>query len=292
MNEKKMKLVEAGVKLIAARGYHNTSIQEIASEAGVSKGAFYLYFQSKEEFIETAYRFFHTQITQRFARVKQENHAPKEILEKQLTILIDYIYQYKAFIIMHLRENISVGQHTDKLMRQMKMENFHWMRETIENIYADKVNELIVDTVIQFEGSINGYFKWIVVDNIHIERDKLSAFLVRRLDDIVHGMLTSKEEALTTIGRIPREYLTENQTLEQMISNSLIRLNEKIKTLDENPAKIKQLQEVVDAIEKEGNKVHPQPVVIQGLLAHFNRYPQLQDECEQLAHILRVELLH
>ncbi|UJL45954.1 TetR/AcrR family transcriptional regulator [Virgibacillus sp. NKC19-16] len=292
MNEKKMKLIEAGVRLVATQGYHNTSIQEIASEAGVSKGAFYLYFQSKEEFIETAYRFFHTEITQRFNRVKQENHSPREILEKQLTILIDYIYHYKEFIIMHLRENISVGQHTDKLMRQMKMENFHWLSESIQNIYADKVEELIVDAVIQFEGLINGYFKWIVIDNIHIERDKLSAFLIRRLDDIVHGMLTAKEEALTTIGRIPREYLTENKTSEQMISNSLIKLSEKIKKLDENPAKIKQLQEVVDAIEKEADKNKTRPVVIQGLLAHFRGFKEMQDECEQLASVLQVELLH
>lgn len=292
MNEKKMKLIEAGVKLVATHGYHNTSIQEIASEAGVSKGAFYLYFQSKEEFIQTAYRFFNTQISQRFASVKQENIPPKEILEKQLTILIDYIYQYKAFIIMHLRENISVGQQTDKLMRQMKMENFHWMRETLEHIYADKVETLIVDAIIQFEGLMNGYFKWIVIDNIHIERDKLSAFLVRRLDDIVYGMLESKEEALTTIARIPPEYLTENQTMEQMISGSLFRLNENIRQLDVNPAKIKQLLEVVDAIEKESDKTETSPVVIQGLLAHFNRFKELQDESEQLARILQVELLH
>ncbi|WP_425574658.1 TetR/AcrR family transcriptional regulator, partial [Streptomyces rhizosphaericus] len=38
MNEKKLKLIENGMKLFAKKGYYHTSIQEIASESGVSKG--------------------------------------------------------------------------------------------------------------------------------------------------------------------------------------------------------------------------------------------------------------
>ncbi|MBT2216522.1 TetR/AcrR family transcriptional regulator [Virgibacillus dakarensis] len=43
MNEKLM-LIEKSMNLLARKGYHTTSIQEIATAAVVSKGAFYLYF--------------------------------------------------------------------------------------------------------------------------------------------------------------------------------------------------------------------------------------------------------
>ncbi|MTW87604.1 TetR family transcriptional regulator [Virgibacillus dakarensis] len=44
MIEKKLLLIEKGINLLARKGYHTTSIQEIATAAVVSKGAFYLYF--------------------------------------------------------------------------------------------------------------------------------------------------------------------------------------------------------------------------------------------------------
>lgn len=44
-------LVEAGVEVIAEKGYSGASIDDIVQQAGVSKGAFYHHFQSKEEFV-------------------------------------------------------------------------------------------------------------------------------------------------------------------------------------------------------------------------------------------------
>ena len=42
----------AALKLFAHNGYHNTSVQEIAKKAGVSKGLAYNYFKGKEKILE------------------------------------------------------------------------------------------------------------------------------------------------------------------------------------------------------------------------------------------------
>ncbi len=44
------KLIEAGCSAMLARGYSATSIDDVCSAAGVSKGSFYHLFRSKEEF--------------------------------------------------------------------------------------------------------------------------------------------------------------------------------------------------------------------------------------------------
>lgn len=44
--------MEAAFGLIARQGYESTSISQIASEAGVSKGLLYNYFESKEDLLE------------------------------------------------------------------------------------------------------------------------------------------------------------------------------------------------------------------------------------------------
>lgn len=47
---KKDYLLEAGIKVMATRGYNGTSIQDIVDAADVPKGSFYTYFKSKEDF--------------------------------------------------------------------------------------------------------------------------------------------------------------------------------------------------------------------------------------------------
>lgn len=47
---KKDHLLDAGLKVMATRGYNGTSIQDIVSAADVPKGSFYTYFKSKEDF--------------------------------------------------------------------------------------------------------------------------------------------------------------------------------------------------------------------------------------------------
>lgn len=47
---KKDHLLDAGLQVMATRGYNGTSIKDIVDAAGVPKGSFYTYFKSKEDF--------------------------------------------------------------------------------------------------------------------------------------------------------------------------------------------------------------------------------------------------
>jgi len=49
--DKKALIMATALELFANKGYHSTSISEIASKAGISKGLMYNYFISKEELI-------------------------------------------------------------------------------------------------------------------------------------------------------------------------------------------------------------------------------------------------
>lgn len=45
-------LIDAGHELFAVRGYHDTRINDVAAAAGLSKGAFYRYFESKDRLVQ------------------------------------------------------------------------------------------------------------------------------------------------------------------------------------------------------------------------------------------------
>jgi len=47
--ETRTKIMEAAIKLFSISGYNKASVDDICSEAGISKGAFYHHFKSKQE---------------------------------------------------------------------------------------------------------------------------------------------------------------------------------------------------------------------------------------------------
>ena len=49
--QQRRKILQAAVECFCRRGYHNTSVQDICDEAGLSKGGLYTYFKSKEQIL-------------------------------------------------------------------------------------------------------------------------------------------------------------------------------------------------------------------------------------------------
>jgi AcrR family transcriptional regulator len=65
--DRRTELLEAAVRVFAAKGFHASRVGDIATEAGVAHGLLYHYFRSKEEVLETGAHF-HEQL-RRFARI-------------------------------------------------------------------------------------------------------------------------------------------------------------------------------------------------------------------------------
>src|SRR6266851_2140173 len=64
--ETKRKLVDAGVKLMRGQGFNATTVEDICSTAGVTKGGFFHYFKSKEDIAKAALLRFRERKSQNF----------------------------------------------------------------------------------------------------------------------------------------------------------------------------------------------------------------------------------
>lgn len=86
------RLIEEGRKLFEKYGFKKTSIDEIVRNVGISKGSFYLFYNSKEELlfdiIEKIEREFKEKI---FSEVIATEKNPKEILRKLFLNLFDFL---------------------------------------------------------------------------------------------------------------------------------------------------------------------------------------------------------
>ena len=54
-NAKKKHILNSALKIFASKGYNNTNMKDILTEADISVGSFYFYFSSKDELFENLY---------------------------------------------------------------------------------------------------------------------------------------------------------------------------------------------------------------------------------------------
>ena len=71
--ERRADLLQAGRELFLAKGVAATSLDEITSRAGVSKGLFYLYFRSKDDLLNALHEQFSTELADRIYRAYERD---------------------------------------------------------------------------------------------------------------------------------------------------------------------------------------------------------------------------
>jgi AcrR family transcriptional regulator len=83
-------LLSHGRRLFAAQGLRKTSVEELAAAAGISKGAFYLFFESKEElFFELLERYEASYKDRLLARIAETTLPPRARMRALLADAVD-----------------------------------------------------------------------------------------------------------------------------------------------------------------------------------------------------------
>ena len=65
-NRKRRNILEAAIKVFARRGFFQSTISQIALEAGVANGTIYLYFKNKEDILVQIFNFKTSQVFKKF----------------------------------------------------------------------------------------------------------------------------------------------------------------------------------------------------------------------------------
>ncbi|BBP92178.1 hypothetical protein BsIDN1_57960 [Bacillus safensis] len=139
-------IIEAGMKLFASKGYNTTSVQEIADECHMSKGAFYLYFKSKEALLISILHYYYDKVFTRIHEVQTEGGTPKEAYRKQLTVYYDNILQQKDFIKMQLSDRaLPLNEETQQLAKQIRLATIQLHIDNIKQVYGDAAIPYMAD---------------------------------------------------------------------------------------------------------------------------------------------------
>lgn len=128
--EREDQLLETATRLFKEKGYHNTSMQDLADALGLQKGSLYYYIEGKEELLrrllERATSFLAFQIDEIYASDLPpaqkltwalENHATT--MMEHLDLVAVYLHEYRNLPPRRLNEALAVRKHYEQVLMQI-----------------------------------------------------------------------------------------------------------------------------------------------------------------------------
>ena len=92
---KRNEILEKTIYIMYRQGYHGTGIQELADAAGIPKGSFYNYFESKEAYAIKAMHFYHQHLKDHLLVILKDPSLPPK--ERIKTFFMGNIQRLEGF---------------------------------------------------------------------------------------------------------------------------------------------------------------------------------------------------
>jgi TetR/AcrR family transcriptional regulator, cholesterol catabolism regulator len=102
--EKRSVFLEAAAELIEAKGYANTSVEDITNALGLSKGIFYYYWSSKRELISEIHARVLALLNEQLDHILDTTLSPDQRLAKAVKSLVDIVLENKTLVAVLLKE--------------------------------------------------------------------------------------------------------------------------------------------------------------------------------------------
>ena len=146
---KKQLIIEKALELFAEQGIEATSVQQITERCGISKGAFYLSFKSKDELILSLIDSFMTQITAEIDHTVSTTEDKKELPYQYYLKNLEIFTKYASFTKLFMNEQTHSNHH-DLLL---KLEYYdHMISQSIlkmlDRIYGDDIAMVRYDLLV------------------------------------------------------------------------------------------------------------------------------------------------
>ena len=233
---KKQMILDAAVELFAEKGIEATSVQQITEKCGISKGAFYLHFKSKEQLTVAILDYFMQNALLEIDQAVNSVQTNDEKLYSYYFYSLSNFQQYKSLALIFLREQIAaVGELCFQKMMFYEGITMLTIDEMLDSIYGDKIADSKYDLILFMQGMLKTYMNAFLFIKQSLDIDLTSRSLVEKTNlfaehsslhvlDETHlfhdySSIISSEVILSELEAIEKTELTplEQQSIEVLI---------------------------------------------------------------------------
>ena len=169
-NNKYHLILEAAVKVFARQGFHQSTVAQIAKEAGVADGTIYLYFKNKDDILVHFFSYRTKQVFDRFrAEVQKVDHS----IDKLRNLIRRHLMEFQRDRNMAIVYQVETHQNSRLAESQIR---------DMSQMYQDLISEIV--ELGQQEGKIR---KELYVGLV-------KRFILGAVDEVINTWLHSEKE--------------------------------------------------------------------------------------------------
>jgi TetR/AcrR family fatty acid metabolism transcriptional regulator len=169
-NDKYQRILEAAIKVFAEQGFFQSTISQIAKEAGVADGTIYLYFKNKDDILV---QFFNYKAKQVFDGFREEVNRAESAVDKLRNLVRRHLAEFQRDRNMAILYQFETHQSSRLAEEQIK---------EMSNMYLDIVAEIMEQG--QQEGLIR--------KNLYLSLVK--RFILGAVDEVINTWIHSGGE--------------------------------------------------------------------------------------------------
>ena len=169
-NDKYQQILEAAIKVFARQGFHQSTVAQIAKEAGVADGTIYLYFKNKDDILV---QFFNYKTKQVFDSFRTEVGRADSSLDKLRYLIRRHLEEFQRNRDMAIVYQVETHQNSRLAEAQIK---------EMSQMYRDLISEIVEQG--QQEGKIR--------KDLYVGLVK--RFIIGAVDEVINTWLHSDGE--------------------------------------------------------------------------------------------------
>ena len=264
MSEKNQLIIENAIKLFSKNSISSTSIQDIVSESGISKGGFYLHFKSKDALLVAIIDYYSNMITESIQNKAYDDMVPRDQYAHKLTDLFASILKHKEFILVQMKDpTFPLTEEMKISLKKLnhKLSQFH--QSYLLQLYGKEAKPLLWDLTFIIDALFHSYMKFVLYAPV-FEIRQIVDFVIKRMDSIVVGL--DRDQALLSDELLLpffSYFYEEDTNVDPQLLLSELRTS--ISTLENR----EELLVSLDILEEEANQANPRLPIIQGMLLNL-----------------------
>lgn len=175
INLRRQELVNAAVKLFVEKGFHKTTVREIAKEFGMSMGALYDYIRTKEDILFLVCGHIFKSVSDKLVASLKSEKETKEKLRDAIRDYFTIIDSIQDYTLLLYQETKSLNRKDRNYVLSKEME----LTKIFENIIIqgikektfkiDKRTAKIVANNIMVQGQMWSFRRWVAQKNFSLK---------------------------------------------------------------------------------------------------------------------------
>ncbi|GAA5416079.1 hypothetical protein Pryu01_01111 [Paraliobacillus ryukyuensis] len=274
----------SALQLFAEHGFHQTSVQQIAAQAGMSKGAFYHHFDSKDQLFVELIEDHHHGLLQTLHTIQNTNHqSNREVFKQRIKTELDQIKQDRCILPILLQEASQETNNTfAEVMQGFRFKLLHQHKTYLIDAYGTQTEASIWDLTIILEAVLREYASLIIIDQMTIDSEKLANFIVTNMDILVANI--EQQQPILTSDMLETNIKNKDMSDETKVRHLLDQMKVITNHLQSDSDTKKKVLQALEHLNDLWQNQHEE-YLIEALSSYIKTQPALEKHMQELEQL-------